>query len=154
MDAFVTGDSGFVGERLLKSLVDRSVPWRLARWGATAGEAAWRALPLPGSPPLSRMSVATVGQAMTFDDGKARRELGYERRVSRAAGLVELRRTDGVGCGSTGDQPRAAIVSNAVGFSQSSWSVPAARKRVGAATHSVVTEAVGAGASASNHHAT
>ena len=107
-----------------------------------------------GSPPLSRLSVATVGQAMTFDDGKARRELGYERRVSRAAGLVELRRTDGVGCGSTGDQPRAAIVSNAVGFSQSSWSVPAARKRVGAATHSVVTEAVGAGASASNHHAT
>jgi len=51
--------------------------------GGDAGEAAWRVLPLPGQPPLSRMSVATIGQAMTFDDGKARRELGYEGGGSR-----------------------------------------------------------------------
>lgn len=72
---------------------DRSVPRRLAWWGATAGEAAWRALPLPGQPPLTRMSVATIGQTMTFDDGKARRELGYEAQVARDEGLAELERT-------------------------------------------------------------
>ena len=53
-----------------------------------------------------------------------------------------------------GPQLWAVSRSKAVGFSQSSWSVPAARKRVGAATHSVVAGAAGAGASASNHQAT
>ena len=36
------------------------------------------------------MTVATVGQATTFDDAKARRELGYGATVSRASGLAEL----------------------------------------------------------------
>jgi nucleoside-diphosphate-sugar epimerase len=36
------------------------------------------------------MTVATIGQAMTFDDAKARDELGYEATVSRASGLAEL----------------------------------------------------------------
>ena len=69
---------------------DRSLPRWLAWWAATAGEAAWRTLPLSGRPPLTRMTVATIGQAMTFDDAKARRELGYEATVSRASGLAEL----------------------------------------------------------------
>lgn len=70
---------------------DRSVPRWLAWWGATAAEAAWRTLPAPGSPPLTRMTVATIGQEMTLDDGKARDDLGYEGRVSRESGLAELR---------------------------------------------------------------
>ena len=69
---------------------DRSLPRWLAWWAATAGEAAWRTLPLSGRPPLTRMTVATIGQAMTFDDAKARRYLGYEATVSRASGLAEL----------------------------------------------------------------
>lgn len=71
---------------------ERSVPWRLAWWGATAAEAAWRRLGLAGRPPLTRMSVATIGREMTFDDGKARSELGYEASVSRNEGLAELER--------------------------------------------------------------
>jgi nucleoside-diphosphate-sugar epimerase len=70
---------------------ERSVPWRLAWWAARAGEAAWRTLPLSGQPPLTTMSVATIGQPMTVDDSKAREELGYEAAVSRAEGLEALR---------------------------------------------------------------
>lgn len=100
---FVTdGDSvefrSFVSALLETQGVDppgRSVPRWLAWWGATAAEAAWRRLPLPGSPPLTRMTVATIGQEMTVDDGKARRDLGYEGGVTREAGLAELR--DGAG---------------------------------------------------------
>ena len=69
---------------------DRSLPRWFAWWAAIAGEAAWRTLPLSGRPPLTRMTVATIGQAMTFDDAKARRELGYEATVSRPSGLAEL----------------------------------------------------------------
>lgn len=72
---------------------DRSVPWRLAWWGARASETLWRALPLPGTPPLTRMSVATIGREMTFDDSKARQDLGYDGAVTREAGLDELRQT-------------------------------------------------------------
>lgn len=72
---------------------DRSVPWRLAWWGATAAETAWRHLPLPGTPPLTRMTVALIGQEVTVDDAKARRELDYDARVSREEGLAELRET-------------------------------------------------------------
>lgn len=70
---------------------DRSVPWRFAWWGAITAETAWRRLPLPGRPPLTRMTVALIGQEMTVDDGKARHDLDYEGRVSREAGLEELR---------------------------------------------------------------
>lgn len=84
----------FVGSLLETQGVEapvRSVPRRLAWWGATAAEVAWRRLPLSGRPPLTRMSVATIGQEMTFDDGKARRHLGYDGQVSREEGLEGLR---------------------------------------------------------------
>jgi nucleoside-diphosphate-sugar epimerase len=42
------------------------------------------------------MTVATIGQAMTFDDAKARRELGYEAMVSRREGLDALRNAETV----------------------------------------------------------
>lgn len=70
---------------------DRSVPWRLAWWGAIAAETAWRHLPLSGRPPLTRMTVALIGQEMTVDDGKARDDLDYQAHVSIEAGLEELR---------------------------------------------------------------
>lgn len=73
---------------------DGEIPWRLAWWGATAAEAAWRHLPLSGSPPLTRMTVATIGHEVTVYDGKARREIGYEGLVTRDEGLEELRNAD------------------------------------------------------------
>jgi nucleoside-diphosphate-sugar epimerase len=63
---------------------------RAARALAAAG-ALWRALPLPARPSLDRETVRAVGEPGTLRDGRARRELGYEGRVTRAEGLAELR---------------------------------------------------------------
>jgi nucleoside-diphosphate-sugar epimerase len=55
------------------------------------GERAWRLLPLPGSPPLSRFAYWVLTQECTIDDSKAQAELGYSPIVSRQRGLAELR---------------------------------------------------------------
>lgn len=56
---------------------------------AGAAELAFRVL--PGSAPLSRAIVTTLGREFTIDISKARRELGYEPVVSQEQGLAELR---------------------------------------------------------------
>jgi nucleoside-diphosphate-sugar epimerase len=70
-----------------------TLPRGVAMALAGAAETAWRLLRRPGEPPLDRMTVALLGDECTVDDGKARRELGYEGRTSVAAGLAELRAT-------------------------------------------------------------
>jgi nucleoside-diphosphate-sugar epimerase len=75
------------------TLPDRSIPRPLAWAAATALEAAWRVLPLPGEPPLTRTFLALSAQRMTVDDAKARREMGYQPVVERAAGIDALSRT-------------------------------------------------------------
>ena len=45
----------------------------------------------PRLPAAARRTVALLGDECTVDDGKARRELGYEGRVSVEAGLADLR---------------------------------------------------------------
>jgi nucleoside-diphosphate-sugar epimerase len=69
----------------------RSVPRWLARALAWASELAWRTLPLGGEPPITRTAVRLVGEEVTVDDGKARRELGYVGRMSREAGLAAMK---------------------------------------------------------------
>lgn len=69
----------------------RSLPRPLAAAAVTAGEAAWRALPLPGAPPLTRMAYWLMALEGTVDAGRARAELGYAPVISRAAGLAALR---------------------------------------------------------------
>ena len=59
---------------------------------ATVSELLWNFLPLPGRPPIARAELLLVGQEVTVSDAKARRELGYEGRVSREAGLREMER--------------------------------------------------------------
>ena len=44
-----------------------------------------------GEPPLSRTAVLLIGQEVTVDDRKARRELGYRAEMSVEAGLAEMR---------------------------------------------------------------
>ena len=70
---------------------NRAIPAALAGALAATMEDAWRILPLPGAPPLSRFAVWVSSQECTIDISKARRELGYEPVVSRDAGLAELR---------------------------------------------------------------
>jgi nucleoside-diphosphate-sugar epimerase len=66
------------------------LPLPVARALAAAGEAAWRALPLPGSPPLTRMALWVSSLECTIDISRARAELGYAPVISREQGLAGL----------------------------------------------------------------
>ena len=50
-----------------------------------AAETAWRVLPLGGEPPLTRFAFWISSQECTIEIAKARAELGYEPRASRAS---------------------------------------------------------------------
>jgi len=83
----------FLGALLQAEGVDpgaKSVP----RWvaAATAGmaEALWRGFRLRGKPPITRTAVKLVGEEVTVDDSKARRELGYTGVVTRDEGLRQM----------------------------------------------------------------
>ena len=69
---------------------DRSAPRWAVRLAAPAAEAAWRALPLRGAPPINRAILVTIGDEVTVSDAKARRELGYRGQVTIHAGLAEM----------------------------------------------------------------
>ena len=84
----------FVSELLLSQGVtppSRSVPASLALPLASAFETAWRVLPLPGRPPLTRFVVWVSALECTIRIDKAREQLGYDPVRSIADGLSELR---------------------------------------------------------------
>ncbi|MEA2285344.1 MAG: hypothetical protein QOJ21_1387, partial [Solirubrobacteraceae bacterium] len=68
-----------------------SVPAPVARAVAAAGETAWKLLPLPGAPPLTRFASWVSSQECTLDDHRARTELGYAPITSHEDGMRELR---------------------------------------------------------------
>jgi hypothetical protein len=47
--------------------------------------------------PLTRFRVRIIGEEVTVNDAKARRELGYVGRVTRAEGLAAMARAAGAG---------------------------------------------------------
>ncbi|MFL5345950.1 MAG: NAD-dependent epimerase/dehydratase family protein [Hyalangium sp.] len=67
-----------------------TIPFGLAMGLASVSEVLWNFLSLPGSPPVTRAEVLLVGQEVTVSDAKARRELGYQGRMTREAGLREM----------------------------------------------------------------
>jgi nucleoside-diphosphate-sugar epimerase len=69
---------------------DGELPVAVARALAAAGEAAWSRLPLPGSPPLTRMALWVSSLECTIDISRARAELGYAPVVSIEEGLAGL----------------------------------------------------------------
>ncbi len=71
--------------------VEPSVPPRLAWLAGAASELAYRLLPLPGEPLMTRFLATQLATAHWFDLGAARRDLGYQPRVSLAEGLERLR---------------------------------------------------------------
>jgi nucleoside-diphosphate-sugar epimerase len=84
----------FVSELLRSQGVEpptRSIPSALAGPLAAASETAWRSLPLPGRPPLTRFTYWVSGQECTIRIDKAREQLGYEPVKTRAEGLAEMR---------------------------------------------------------------
>jgi nucleoside-diphosphate-sugar epimerase len=68
----------------------KTIPRGFAQGVATVSELLWNFLWLPGSPPITRSEVLLVGDEVTVNDAKARRELGYQGVISREAGLREL----------------------------------------------------------------
>jgi len=70
---------------------DKNVPRGVVRALAAVSETAWRLLPLPGAPPITRFSVWVASLDCTIDISKARRELGYAPVKTREQGLEELR---------------------------------------------------------------
>ncbi|HSV64411.1 MAG TPA: hypothetical protein VLJ59_00700 [Mycobacteriales bacterium] len=78
-----------------------SLPRPVASAAATGCDQAWRLLPLPGEPRLTRTLLLDILSTCTVSDAKARAELGYVGGVSQEDGLAELRgeyggRTSGV----------------------------------------------------------
>ena len=69
----------------------RSIPAPVANAVATVGERAWRLLPLPGRPPLTRLAVWLSALETTIDITRARTELGYAPVRTIDDGLEELR---------------------------------------------------------------
>jgi nucleoside-diphosphate-sugar epimerase len=69
---------------------DRSLPVGVARAAAAVGETAWRVLPLPGRPPVTRFAVWVSALETTIDITRARTELGYEPVRTIDQGLEEL----------------------------------------------------------------
>jgi nucleoside-diphosphate-sugar epimerase len=84
----------FVSELLRTQGVEppnRNVPAAVAGALATASETAWRVLPLPGRPPITRFTYWVSSQECTIRIDKALGELGYEPVKTREQGLAELR---------------------------------------------------------------
>jgi nucleoside-diphosphate-sugar epimerase len=84
----------FVGELLATQGLEapsRSIPAAAAHVLASAGEASWRLLPLPGRPPLTRFAYWVSAQECTIRIDKAREQLGYAPVKSIRDGLAELR---------------------------------------------------------------
>ena len=70
---------------------DRTLPAPVASAVATVGETAWRLLPLPGRPPLTRLADWLSALEATIDITRARTELGYAPVRTIDEGLEELR---------------------------------------------------------------
>lgn len=73
-------------------LGDKKLPRGVAGAVAAIGEAAWRALPLGGQPPVTRLAYWLASQECTIDIGRARGELGYAPVRTIDEGMEELRR--------------------------------------------------------------
>ncbi len=70
---------------------NRTLPAPVAGVLASISETAWRTLPLPGRPPLTRFAYWASAQECTIRIDKARHELGYVPVKSLDDGLAELR---------------------------------------------------------------
>src|SRR3954447_455066 len=96
---FVTDGAPVVFREFVSELIatqgvtppEGTVPTSVARALAAAGETAWKLLPLPGLPPLTRFAAWVASQECTLDDSRARSELGYAPVKTREQGMRELR---------------------------------------------------------------
>jgi len=68
----------------------KSIPYGFAALLAGVTETAWKVLGLKSAPPLPRSVLFLMGQKLTVNTDKARKELGYRGTVTHEQGLAEL----------------------------------------------------------------
>ena len=71
-------------------LPEKNVPGGVARALAYLTDMAWRVLPLPGKPPLTRFGVNIMSRDCILNDAKARAEMGYDPPFTIEYGLRAL----------------------------------------------------------------
>ncbi len=74
------------------TLPDRNIPRWVAIWIARLSEFVIRRFELDRDPVLTRGQVALLGHEMTFNDQKARDELGYQGKMTLEEGMADLAR--------------------------------------------------------------
>ena len=67
------------------------VPYGFLALMAWVGEAIWKLFRIGTSPPITRTGLKLLGEEVTVDDSKARRELGYQNVITIEQGLAEMR---------------------------------------------------------------
>src|SRR5206468_3787288 len=67
-----------------------SIPRPVAYIMAWSVEMVWSLFNLKGSPPITRTALKLIGEEVTVNDSKARRELGYKGVITREAGLLAM----------------------------------------------------------------
>jgi nucleoside-diphosphate-sugar epimerase len=70
---------------------DKSVPRPIAHALAIVTDRAWSLFGAKSPPPLVHATFHLIGEEVTVNDAKARRELGYVGKVARERGLAEMR---------------------------------------------------------------
>ncbi len=70
--------------------VEGSVPYGVAYAAGALCEALWHTLPLKGEPPMTRFVAEQLATPHWYDLTAAKRDFGYEPRVTMAAGLARL----------------------------------------------------------------
>lgn len=69
----------------------RSLPRRFAFRLAGIVESLWTSLHIKATPPVTRMVIKMMGEEVTINDSKARKELGYAGRISFEEGIRRMR---------------------------------------------------------------
>lgn len=70
--------------------VDKSIPYWLAYFVASVLEMTWKTFKVKRSPPLTRATVSLLGNSITVNDRKARKELGYVGSMTMKQGYAEF----------------------------------------------------------------
>ncbi len=96
---FITQGEPLEGPTFINDMLDaaglppvtRTIPAPLARSAAALAEAVWNTFKLESEPPVTRFLVSQLSTAHWFDISAARRDLGYDPKVSYREGMVRLK---------------------------------------------------------------
>ena len=96
---FITQGEPLEGPTFINDMLDaaglppvtRTIPAPLARSAAALAEAVWNTFKLRSEPPVTRFLVSQLSTAHWYDISAARRDLGYDPKVSYREGMVRLK---------------------------------------------------------------